>query len=109
MNKPEQKTVTSMSPMEGIISTFLMMADFNRSRRNDVINDKVGDIEVDTCTAPDTDAWETGVKVGDGEWIIVTQYTNRQEAEAEHKKWVAYMKENPKAELKDINLWGIPD
>lgn len=115
MDRPIGKKVTSVNPMMGALSFFGTMKDQalgkDVSGRATAMTDKIGDITVDTCIPDDTGVWETGIRreAVEGEWIIVSQYESDEEAEEEHKKWVALMKEEPTCELKDLNNWNIPD
>ena len=52
---------------------------------------------VDTCSIADLKTYETAVKhsrYNDGNWIIVGNYTTREEAERKHKSWTEYFKTN---------------
>jgi hypothetical protein len=60
-----------------------------------------GGITVDTCFCVDTQLYETGVKRG-GIWYILEEYDTEQEAEANHKKWLAEVTAKP-----DMELWDI--
>ncbi len=75
--------------------------------RKDIFNDKWGNIEVDTCIAFDTDKWETGICKDGGDWIIVQQYEDREDAKSGHNQWVKKLRDNPNIELEDINLWNL--
>jgi len=106
--------VKRVSPMEGALSTLMGMKEQiitggNPSWRRDALNDKVGDIEIDTCCAFDTGMWETGINrpEPEGKWVIVKQYKSRKYAETGHKLWVELITKDPQMELKDINLWGL--
>ena len=71
--------------------------------RDDVFNNKINNHVIDTVCAFDTHIWETGIE-RDGEWIIVGQYNNRDEAVIGHKKWCNEITKNPKVKLEDIGL-----
>lgn len=76
--------------------------------RKDVFKVEENGWIVDTCEGFDTHKWETGINRGEN-WLIVEQYSNRIEAQKGHDKWVALMRENPKRELPDINVWETED
>ena len=115
MEKPEQKKVTSVNPVEGVLSFLSDMSAIMASGqseppgREDALTDEFDSIKVDTCCTSDTGIWETGIRRADieGKWIIVSQYDSRDEALSGHEKWVAYMKENPTCELKDVDIWNL--
>lgn len=113
MEKPEQRKVTSVNPIVGVLDFFSDCAKIlqtgTQPSRDDVFTDKFDSIIVDTCCTSDTGVWETGIRRDniEGEWIIVTQYESREEAEIGHQNWVAYMKENPTCELKDVDMWNL--
>jgi len=73
--------------MENLIRYARMLGDTERSWRDDKFNDTVKKYMVDTCYTPDTEKWETGVKVK-GTWVIVDKYENRNKAKLGHIKWV---------------------
>ena len=64
---------------------------------------------VDTCESSDTEKWETGIFPNGLEehCLIVEQYASREEAEKGHERWVSLMRENPKRELPDLNVWEM--
>ena len=115
MDKPAGEKVTSTHPLMGVLSTISMIKDSalgkEVSGRDTSMTDKIGDITVDTCLPSDTNVWETGIKreAIEGKWVIVGQYVTDEEARDGHKKWVAYMKENPTCELEDIDMWNLKD
>ena len=99
----------SLSPLEGFFFLMKEMASGNAKTeelRKDVFNITIGDTEIDTCVAFDTDEWETGIAQHGRDWIIVEQYENRDKAHKGHNKWVKRLADNPDIELVDINLWG---
>ena len=71
------------------------------SWRKDVFNDKIGNIEIDTCFAPDVRKWETGIDKGEG-FRVVERYENRKLAEIGHKKWIEEIKKNPELDIQKI-------
>ena len=73
--------------------------------RKDFLRDSVGKMVVDTCVPSDTGLWETGVTKPDGEWIIVEDYLNAEEAKAGHAAWVQHVKAGKKLP-KDIHIEG---
>lgn len=81
-------------------------ADEVEESRRSAINDKFVvskfTIEVDTVKPTDTNKWETGIHVNDGDWVIVQQYNSKIEAEKGHKKWVVSIKKKPKQKLVDV-------
>lgn len=99
----------------GILSTLKVLRDsINNPEpqlkfRESALNEKVGDITIDTVKAFDTEMWETGIERMsiEGKWIIVEQYETKEQAAEGHNKWVELMKEKPKMKLKDINLWNL--
>lgn len=93
------------SIVSGLLSTMEAVALGDAApHRQDVLNDEWDGIEVDTCCAFDTDAWETGVNRGD-HWEIVEQYEDRDAAVVGHAKWVALLKADPKAKIPDEVYW----
>lgn len=115
MEKPKQKKVTSVNPLEGALNYFssaspaMVIGLVESPGRKDALTDEFEDIIVDTCCPTDTKVWETGIRrmKVEGTFIIVTQYHSKKEAVVEHQKWVEYLKENPTCELKDIDMWNI--
>lgn len=107
--------IKRIDPITGIVNTFSLVKDSilaggieNLPHREDVFRDEVNKIIIDTCCAPDTGCWETGICKDEEEaWIIVEQYETREEAEEGHKKWVQAIKDNPDQELEDLDLWGL--
>lgn len=74
--------------------------------RKDVFRTEENGWVVDTCIGFDTGVWETGIlPKSDGNWFIVSQYENKEEAKKGHEKYVELMRENPNREFKDINVW----
>ena len=68
--------------------------------RDTAITTTVGNQVIDTCYAPDTSKWETGIE-RNGKWTIVEEYKNKEEAQKGHKGWVKKIKDNPKLEIKE--------
>jgi len=67
-------------------------------------------IIIDTSLPKDTNIWETGIKrtnFDDGEWVIIEQYEDENEAQRGHDKWVGLMKSTPDMPLKDIDSWSL--
>ena len=93
-----------INAVEGIVKTMETMSGITNIDRTDVFRDKIGKVIVDTVEAFDTKEWETGI-LQSGDWIIVQQYENQDEASIGHKKWLKKMKENPKRKLKSIQVW----
>ena len=83
----------------------------DNSFRDTALNDNVGKIVIDTTNTPDM-GWETGVCKDGDNWIIVEEYTIKEEAEIGHKKWVNKIKENPNVKLKScrtVEEWAFGD
>lgn len=115
MEKPKQTKITDVEPLSGamnfmsaLASSIGKMGKFDNVR-GEALTDRFNSITVDTCCPADTSIWETGVEREkiEGKWIIVSQYHSEEEAKAGHVKWVAFMKENPDCELKDIDQWNL--
>lgn len=72
---------------------------------------ETGDLIVDTCLAPDTGKYETGISHADyhdGKFIIVAQYPDQGAATKGHEEWVATMTADELPdELRDIDLWQL--
>lgn len=114
IQKPQQKKVTRTNPLSGALNFLRVLPNTltDQPQRRNALTDEFAGIIIDTCCASDTNIWETGIlreAIEDG-WIIVSQYDSEDEAKREHQNWVAYLKENPDCELKDIDLWdlGLP-
>lgn len=74
--------------------------------RDDVMRDETDDYVVDTVVGYDTGVWETGIAsphYNEGEWVIVSQYSDRAQAEKGHVKWVRAMEGKPR-KLTDVFL-----
>jgi hypothetical protein len=67
------------------------------SHRDDALNCTINNIEIDTCFAPDTGEWETGIYKN--MWIIVEHYEDKNSAVIGHKKWCDVVKDNPNSDL----------
>lgn len=39
--------------------------------------------------------YETGIRKGDGNWIIVERYEDKEKAKEGHDKWIEFCKDNP--------------
>ena len=79
--------------------------------RKEAIRDEVNGLVIDTVFTPDTEKWETGIKVI-GTWIIVEMYPNSEEAHKGHEKWCKECRENPTQEFKNCITpieWAIGD
>lgn len=102
-----------ISPMEGAISTLMLMRDSilspNTFKNQDKFREEWDNHIVSTILARDTEAWETAIQQDGAAWVVVEQYPDREAAQTGHDKWVASMKADPKQELKDLDLWGIND
>ena len=51
------------------------------------------DIIIDTCYCYDTGMYETGISVGDDEWVIVEYYNHFISAKAGHERWCEICKQ----------------
>lgn len=88
-----------------MLSDLPEMVDF-ALKKNKRFNTKNKNFTVDTVLAPDTGYWETGIQCenfNDGDWVIVEEYESGKMAQIGHKKWVEFMKTNPK-KLTDIHI-----
>jgi hypothetical protein len=95
---------------DGVTSTIEAMKDAafgNRWWRDGALTDELPNgIVVDTVLECfDTGLPETGILKPGGKWIIVDQYSTKEEVAVGHTKWVALMKEHPETILKDIDIW----
>ncbi len=105
--------ITSVNPLVGALSAFEMMKDQalgkDVSGRATSLTDELEGITVDTCCPSDTCVWETGIKREkiEGEWVIVSQYVDKEKATKGHKQWVELMKLTPDCKLKDIDMWNL--
>lgn len=80
--------------MDDIFSTLLGAIMGPMARGETVGNDTIGDYTIDTCDTVDQ-GWETAVRKGDGNWVIVQRYRNKESAEKGHKIWRAMCAGNP--------------
>lgn len=107
----EKEYINRINPWVGVMSTFGAMRDSiigGSIDRSEAINDDIGTHVIDTVVAFDTGDWETGIQIKPSEgWVIVQQYRDEDGAKAGHAEWIRKLKENPKLELKDINVWGV--
>lgn len=110
------KKIKEINPWEGFFDTLdcmkqgILTGEANPFRKtNNVFRTEENNWIVDTCIAHDTETWETGIQRDDDSFVIVDQYENEEEAKNGHKKWVSLMRENPKRELEDIDVWGIDE
>jgi len=108
----KKKKLKSIDPIEGLSVTMEALEKLSLGEklphRRDVFRDEFNNIVVDTCCAPDTGMWETGISKEKGRnFIIVEQYENREKAKIGHQRWVKKMKKNPDLELKDIRVWDF--
>ena len=80
--------------------------------RTEVFNDKVGENVIDTCYAPDTGHWETGIQRKEEPWVIVQKYRDRDEAKDGHILWVKKLSDDNNADLpscQDAEDWFFGD
>jgi len=100
-----------LDPISGMFSTMEAIKDLALNRPVQTGNSfrvEKDNLVVDTCKAFDTGTWETGISQnGGGNWIIVEQYENEDNAKIGHDKWVKKMEKDPSRKLKDINVWGL--
>src|SRR5882672_6328547 len=96
------------NPFSGMMDLAKAMADprLVEESRKDIFREQFNGIIVDTVCPADTKRWETGVK-RDAHWIIAQQYETRDLAKIGHDEWVRKLKENPKLEIKDADVWNI--
>lgn len=109
--------IKRITPMEGVMDTLSMMKESimaggvdNMAHRQDILREEFNEIIVDTCEAPDTGCWETGIsspESNDGNFVIVEQYQDKTKAQKGHRKWLRRMKKNPAMKRKDIDLWNL--
>lgn len=90
------------------ITNMVTNLDKVRDSREEALNTKIGKSVIDTVLASDTDKWETGISINGESWVIVEQYSDKNEAEKGHKKYVAEIKKGKK-DFKDINIWDLKD
>jgi hypothetical protein len=101
-----------MDAITGVMATIDAMKDAamgNKPWRDGALREEFDGVIIDTTlTVFDTGKAETGISTDSGgSWTIVEQYEDVGAAKSGHEKWVKLMKENPKRELKDLNLWEL--
>ena len=84
----------------------LATGSFEKSRK-DIFRDEFDGVIVDTVCTPDTGKWETGIQRDKGNWVIAQQYETRDLAKQGHDEWVRRLRENPKLEIEDVDVWNI--
>lgn len=57
-----------------------------------VANDTIGDITIDTADTYDC-GFETAIRRGDGDWVIVTRYRTKESAIRGHANWIDRVKD----------------
>ena len=61
---------------------------------------------IDTCSIADLKTYESAIKhekYNDGQWIILGNYDNREEAARKHKIWTEYFKTNRPSFIEDAH------
>ncbi len=56
---------------------------------------EINDYTIDTCDTMDC-GYETAIKKGGGNWIVVEYYADSQKAAKGHKRWCKFCERNPK-------------
>lgn len=56
---------------------------------------EINDYTIDTCDTMDS-GFETAIKKGIGNWIVVEYYTSYYEAKKGHERWRKFCERNPK-------------
>ena len=108
-----KKKIKKVPFFEGAIKTIEILAhpEILDPFRKNVFRLETNTLIIDTCLAPDTMKWETGVqrKINDkwSDMIIVEQYSSREEAMKGQEKWEQLLRENFYRELPEINLWSL--
>ena len=86
--------------MGGNFMRFLgILANQTQEWRDTALTDEINNFTIDTCYAPDTEKWETGIQPKGKAWIGVEAYESEEEAKIGHKKWCDKIKKNPKMKL----------
>ena len=80
--------------MDNIFDLFNDFLNGNWQRGEVVGNDIVGEYTIDTCDTSDH-GWETAVRKGEGAWVIVGRYENKELALQGHTDWVSVCTLNP--------------
>ena len=98
--------------------TFMSKEFLERERFNEVHNvftlsvlpqGNFNSLIIDTCSAFDTNKWETGIsEVGTSKWTIVEEYNNKKEAYYGHLKYVNLVKSG-QTKFADIDPWGLDE
>ena len=69
-------------------------------RQDTIDTEIVGEYIIDTCHTIDC-GWETAIRKGSGDWIIVSRYENKEKAEKGHGIWAAMCTINP------TKVWSV--
>ena len=104
MTKKILKTANIFESFDKVVKIASGLEEHDRS---DALRTSVKGTVIDTCCAPDTGTWETGIQKAGMEWVIVEQYETRTAAAKGHADWVAKIKKNPKLKLEDIDIFEI--
>lgn len=68
----------------------------NTPKKEDKVgNEQVGEYTIDTLYCWDVDKYETAVRKGNGNWVVVLRYETRELAEKGHALWAAVCAGNP--------------
>ena len=61
-----------------------------------VDNSVIDGYMIDTVLCSDGRFYETAIKFGDGDWIVVEEYVTIEKAQKGHNKWIEFCKTHPK-------------
>lgn len=89
-----------MDFLDDLINFLDIIASGKDPRQEVVGNDTIGEYTVDTCFTLDC-GYETGIRKGEGDWIIVQRYRDREQAEKGHGIWMAM------CETKPVKAWSV--
>ena len=88
---------------------FLSMA--NNYEQRKVANTEINGAVIDTCAVTDsTKPYETGIchpAYNGGRWVIVEEYSSKEEAQAGHDKWVLTFTDKLPSQLTDVGTSEI--
>ena len=79
---------------EELMKFFEAMASGLNCRGEDVGTNNVGDYTIDTCDTTDC-GYETAIKKGDHNWVVVQRYPDKATAQKGHNMWMAFCAANP--------------
>lgn len=89
-----------MDFLDDLINFLDIIAAGKDPRQEVVGTDTVGEYTIDTCFTLDC-GYETGIRKGEGSWIIVQRYRDREQAEKGHAIWMAM------CEAKPVKAWSV--